>query len=196
MDLALVAGGYQQVALAVEGQRPDVLGLRIVKDFRLAGWRYFVYFAVGGRGDEYLILAIDGDGVDFERVEFGQGLLFAGGRNAVELGARAAACVQIAGGVLRQRPEIGGGGIEDFAELRGEGEQAVAAQGKVAERAFLEIGIIGFLPGLGLAGWRRLRQQGKQRRNAQSQECGDPPEIFAHSISDGFSFYFTVIFRE
>ena len=39
-------------------------------------------------------------------------------------------------------------------ELRRKSEQAVAAEVKVSERAFLEIGVIGFLPGLGLAGCR------------------------------------------
>ena len=95
MDFSLVPGSHQQIALAVERQRPDVLGLRIVKDFRFSSGRNFVDFAIRVGGDEYLVLAVDGDGVDFQGVEFSERLLFAARGDPVQLGVRPAARIHV-----------------------------------------------------------------------------------------------------
>ena len=123
MNLALIAGGDEQVAFAVEGHGPDVLWLGIVEDLRLAVAGDAVDLAVGRSGGIDPIFGIDRDGVDLQAVEFGQHFAFAVGRNAEELGAGAAAGVQVAFGIVRQRPQIGGGGIEQLVELGRQGEQ-------------------------------------------------------------------------
>src|SRR5207237_1891738 len=45
-DLSLIAGARVQAPSGVEGQRPDIFGLGIVKDFRFSVGSYAVDFAV------------------------------------------------------------------------------------------------------------------------------------------------------
>ena len=109
------AGGHQQIALAIEGQRPDVFCLGIVEDFRFAGASHAIDLAVGRGSEVDAVLGIDGDGVDFEGVDFGHHFAGAAGWNPVQLGARAAGGVEVALGILSESPEVGRRGIEQFA---------------------------------------------------------------------------------
>src|SRR3712207_7183936 len=48
--------------------------------------------------------------------------------------------VEVALRILRERPEVGGGGVEQFARLRRERQETVAADGEVLEDALFVVG--------------------------------------------------------
>ena len=66
-------------------------------------------------------------------------------------GAGSAGGVEIAVRILRESPQIGGGGIVDFRRARSERQPAVAADRKIFEIAFLKVRIIGLCPRAGFA---------------------------------------------
>ena len=126
MDLALVACSDVQVTSRIAKHRPDIFLFRVVKLSGLAVGADPVDLPVGRGRDVDLIFRIDGDGVDFERIELGDHFPFALRRYAKQLRARSAAGVQIAVESLRQRPQIRGGCIVDLRRF--------AARGKAGRR--------------------------------------------------------------
>jgi hypothetical protein len=128
VDFAVVARGHKEIAFAVERQRPNVFCFGVVEDLEFAVRRDFVDFAIGGRAHKDAVLVIDRDGMNLDRLEFREGLFLSAGRNAKQLGAGSATGIEIALGIARQRPQIGGGRIVKLFKPRGEREAPVAAQ--------------------------------------------------------------------
>src|ERR1039457_4909445 len=84
-------GGREQMAGGIENQRPDVLGLGVVEHLRLAVARDAIDLTVGRSSRIYAIVAVHRNGVDLQRVQVGQQLALTVRRDAVQLGAGAAA---------------------------------------------------------------------------------------------------------
>ncbi len=84
----------------------------VVEHLRLAVAGNAIDLAVRRGGRRRRGPGVNGDGVDLQAVEFGNGAALAARRDAEELGARPAAGVEVALGILRQRPQVGRGGVE------------------------------------------------------------------------------------
>ncbi len=150
MNLARVAGGNEQIALAGERHGPDVFLMRIVEQVRFAVGADFVNLAVGIGGGVERAVSVEDQGVDLEPVELGEGPAFTVAVDGEDFGRSAAGTaaggVQRAFGIDREGPEIGGGGVEDLGELGREENAAVTAQGEVGERSAFEVAAIALLP--------------------------------------------------
>ncbi len=85
MNLALVARGDKEIALAVERHAPDIFLARIVEQPRLAVRRNFVNLSVGVGGGVNVIVRIHDDRVDLETFQFGKGTALARGIQYKEL---------------------------------------------------------------------------------------------------------------
>src|ERR1700693_453513 len=73
MNLSLIAGGDEKIAFSVECQRPDIFLMGIVENLGLAVGPDLVDLAVRIGGGIDLIAEIDGDGMDFQSFELGEG---------------------------------------------------------------------------------------------------------------------------
>ena len=105
VNLALVAGGDEEIALMVEHHGPDVFRLGLVEDGRLAIAVDAIDAPVGRSRGVYAVARIHGQRVNLQRVQVRYELAFAVGPDAVELRARAAG-PQVALRIARQRPQV------------------------------------------------------------------------------------------
>ena len=136
MDLALIPGRDEQIAGRVEGHGPDVFGFGIVEDFRLAVARDAVDLAIGRRGGVDAIAGYPWRSRGF-RARRDRPALCPCRRFGMRysFGAGAAAGIQVALGILRQRPRGRTTRCRIVRAKRRQREPSVAAQREALEIA-------------------------------------------------------------
>ena len=141
---------YIEVTGGIAEHGPDVFLVRVIEFFRLHPGRHAIDFSIRRSRGINAIMGVDGYGVDFESIEFGDFLCLACRWNAIEPRAGSAGCVEIAARIARQCPKIGARRIPDFTRFGRERKPPIAANGEVVPIALLEIGVIGLQPGFRL----------------------------------------------